>query len=140
MIILDTDHLSLLDRDNLTGLALGERLSEVVGEPVFVTIITYEEQTRGWLTYVAKANTPEKQVEAYRRLHRHIETFQAIPILDYDEHCARRFESLRRAGVRIGSMDLKIAAVAMVNDALLFSRNLVDFNKVAGLRVEDWST
>ena len=38
----------------------------------------------------------------------------------------------------IGSQDLKIAAIALINDALLSSRNLRDFKKVKGLEVEDW--
>ena len=40
--------------------------------------------------------------------------------------------------LRIGSQDLKIAAIAMTQDALLLSANLRDFQKVPGLRVENW--
>jgi tRNA(fMet)-specific endonuclease VapC len=36
-------------------------------------------------------------------------------------------------------MDLKIAATAIANNATLLSRNLKDFNKVPGLKVEDWA-
>ena len=39
---------------------------------------------------------------------------------------------------RIGTLDLKIAAIAISHDALLLTRNLVDFAKVPGLRVENW--
>ena len=37
-------------------------------------------------------------------------------------------------------IDLKIAAICLVHDALLLTRNLVDFEKVPGLRVENWLT
>ena len=35
-------------------------------------------------------------------------------------------------------MDLKIACIAMGNNAKRLSRNLVDFRKIAGLDVENW--
>lgn len=85
MIILDTDHLSILDRDTVPGLVLSTRLSESPDEDVAVSIITYEEQMRGWLSYVAGANSPSKQAEAYRKLRHHLETFRDVPIIDYDE-------------------------------------------------------
>ena len=37
------------------------------------------------------------------------------------------------------SMDLRIAAITIARDALLISKNLTDFRKVPGLRVEDWT-
>ncbi len=36
------------------------------------------------------------------------------------------------------SLDLKIAATALVQNALLLSANLRDFQQVPGLHVEDW--
>ncbi len=35
-------------------------------------------------------------------------------------------------------MDLKIASVALVNEALLLTANRKDFEKVPGLRFENW--
>jgi tRNA(fMet)-specific endonuclease VapC len=45
---------------------------------------------------------------------------------------------LRKQRIRIGSQDLKIAAIALTRDALLLSANLRDFRHVPGLRVENW--
>jgi hypothetical protein len=47
------------------------------------------------------------------------------------------FNRLRKERVRIGTVDLKIASIVLVNDATLVSSNLRDFSKVPGLRVED---
>ncbi len=41
-------------------------------------------------------------------------------------------------GVRIGSMDLKIACVAMAHDATLLTRNVRDFAEASSLRFENW--
>lgn len=59
--------------------------------------------------------------------------------LGYDEPAADRFESLRRFRVRIGTLDLRVASIALADDALLVSRDLADFSKVPGLRIEDWT-
>jgi tRNA(fMet)-specific endonuclease VapC len=41
--------------------------------------------------------------------------------------------------IRIGTMDLRIAAIALTHGATLLSRNLVDFKRVPELEVEDWT-
>jgi tRNA(fMet)-specific endonuclease VapC len=139
MLILDTDHLSILDQDSVESFNIGRRLASRDPTEVVVSIITYEEQMRGWLAYVARANTTERQVEAYPTLRRHVERFRTIPLVDYDENAASEFERLRQAHIRIGAMDLKIASIVLANDATLLSRNMVDFGRVPGLHVEDWT-
>jgi predicted nucleic acid-binding protein len=49
------------------------------------------------------------------------------------------FQRLRRARVRVGTMDLKIATIVVSRDATLLSRTLADFRQVPGLQVEDWT-
>lgn len=137
--LLDTDHLSMVDQDTPEAFNLGRRLAALPANEVAVTIITYEEQMRGWLAYAARARTVTQQVEAYRRLRLHVERFRKIPLIDFDAAAATEFERLRASRIRIGAMDLKIAAIALANDATLLSRNLSDFAKIPGLRVEDWS-
>jgi tRNA(fMet)-specific endonuclease VapC len=51
-----------------------------------------------------------------------------------------KFDDLRKQGVRTGTMDLRIASIALSHDFTVFTRNTVDFGKVIGLRVEDWTT
>jgi tRNA(fMet)-specific endonuclease VapC len=46
---------------------------------------------------------------------------------------------LKRSRLRVGTMDLKIAAIALAHGATLLTRNLKDFGRVPGLRIEDWT-
>jgi hypothetical protein len=50
--------------------------------------------------------------------------------MPFEQHAAAHFVRLRGGGVRIGSMDLKIACIALVYNALVLSANLQDFQKV----------
>ena len=139
MLILDTDHLSILDQNTVAAFNLGRRLAAVPPEEVAVTIITYEEQMRGWLAYVAKANAPARQIDAYQKLRQFVEQFREIPLIDYDADAASQLERLRLARVRIGTMDLKIASICIARGATLLTRNLSHFRQVPGLRAEDGS-
>ena len=139
MLILDTDHLSILDRDTIEAFNLGRRLAFIPPEEVAVTIITYEEQMRGWFAVVAQAKTTPQQVEAYRKLRRFINQFSRINPVNYDAEAAGEFERIRQAKVRVGTKDLRIAAICLANDATLLTRNSKDFGQVPGLKFEDWS-
>jgi tRNA(fMet)-specific endonuclease VapC len=141
VFILDTDHVSLLERgESRESDRLKARLNGLDDADVAVTIITFEEQARGWLAYLARARNLSKQVDAYARLRRLVENYRFIPLLDFDAKAAAEFQRLSNARPRIGSMDLKIASIALANGATLVSRNLGDFRRVPGLVVEDWST
>jgi tRNA(fMet)-specific endonuclease VapC len=59
-------------------------------------------------------------------------------IVPFDERAAARFAGLRKQRIRIGTMDLKIASIALVHDALLVTANLSDFSLVPELRCENW--
>jgi tRNA(fMet)-specific endonuclease VapC len=60
MIILDTDCLSLFEREkNLEFSVLRANLAHFDSEDISTTIITYEEQMRGWMAYLAKCKTIE---------------------------------------------------------------------------------
>ncbi len=136
---LDTDHLSILERGGSTALALQMRIGQVESSELGTTIVSYEEQMRGWLAFAAQATSQEKIIEAYSRLQSHIGAFRDTPLLPYDALAAAEFERLRQARLRVGTSDLRIAAICLANNATLLTRNLKDFGKVPGLRAEDWS-
>ena len=140
MILLDTDHLTLLKYlDSERGVRLNEKLRGLPPEEVVaVSIISVEEQMRGWLAAIARERQAKRQVFAYAELARLFDYFRAFTILLFDERAADQFDNLRAAKLRLGTMDLKIVAIALVNHALLLSANRRDFEQVPGLRVENW--
>jgi tRNA(fMet)-specific endonuclease VapC len=46
---------------------------------------------------------------------------------------------LRQQQIRIGTQDLRIAAISLANQTTLVTRNQQDFSKVPGLLLEDWT-
>jgi tRNA(fMet)-specific endonuclease VapC len=140
MLVLDTDHFSLMEwsAGPSRGLLL-RRLTTVQPDEVFTTIVTYEEQTRGWMAYSARARTTAQQVEAYRKLERHLDIYCRVQVLGFDERAGAEFERLQGLRLHIGTMDLKIAAIALAHSATVLTRNAKDFGVVPGLRVEDWT-
>jgi len=137
MLVLDTDHLSFLQNDlSKEAARLTHRLDQAVGERYATTIITYEEQSRGWLAHLVKGKKPNQMVSRYAKLSKHVEDYRKLFVLPFVE-----FAKLTKAGLGIGTQDMKIAAIALSlgPTAVLLSRNLKDFTKVSGLRVEDWT-
>ncbi|MDA0807699.1 MAG: type II toxin-antitoxin system VapC family toxin [Planctomycetota bacterium] len=138
MILLDTDHISLLEwGDNESSSVLRTRLAASDDPEISTTIISYEEQMRGWMAVLSKAQTTESQVHAYQRLADHLENYRLIPVQPFDKSSAEVFTNLRRDRIRIGTMDLRIASIAIANKAILLIRNSADFGKVPGLRFEN---
>ncbi len=139
MVLLDTDHMSLLERGGAECRRIQGRLRTVPPDDIATTVISYEEQMRGWLSRIAQAPTSERQIIVYGELKRQLRNYCDIAVVEYDEKAAAEFERLRQARIRIGTMDLKIAAIALANDATVLTRNLSDFGKVPHLKIEDWS-
>jgi tRNA(fMet)-specific endonuclease VapC len=79
-----------------------------------------------------------RQLPAYARLAGFLHFLTGWHIADFDDPAVDQFEWLRRQRVRIGTMDLKIAAIALARNALLVSANLSDYRQVPNLRVENW--
>lgn len=131
--------MSLLQRGGAEGQRIMRRLSELPADEITTTIVNYEEQLRGWLARLARATSLERQVADYRELKVLLQNYCSIIVLDFETRDAAEYERLKKMPIRVGSMDLKIAAIALANDATLLTRNLVDFNKISGLKAEDWS-
>ena len=137
MLILDTDHLSVLDREGSPARELQERLEPRHTE-VCTTIVSISEQLRGHLSHIKSARDDAQLCDRYDRLSRSLDRLTNYRIIGWTPEAGLQFAQLRRRGVRVGTMDLRIASIAIANNATLLTRNLKDFNRVPGLRVENW--
>lgn len=137
MIVLDTDHASALgypESDRCKRLLA--RLGAVGDEVVAVTCVTVEEQMRGWLAAIAKERRPKRQVAAYREFTQLWAFFGHFTILPFTDPAADLVEGW--GGIRIGTMDKKIAAMVLSSGSLLLTANRRDYALIPGLRFENW--
>ncbi|MCG8362629.1 MAG: type II toxin-antitoxin system VapC family toxin [Pseudanabaenales cyanobacterium] len=106
---------------------------------VAVTIITYEEQVRGRLSVISRAKTLDEQILAYQWLQQLSDDYRSIVIIPFNRAAALEHQRLRKIYPRLGNMDLKIAAIAIVHNAILLTRNTSDFRQITELQIGDWS-
>jgi tRNA(fMet)-specific endonuclease VapC len=134
--ILDTDHLSLLQRGHPI---VKKRLSTIRAEQIAITIISAEEQLRGRLNVIRQAKLPGELVLPYQRLRDLLEDFSTINLLDFTSDASVIYDRLVRQKIRIGTQDLRIAAIALAVKGIVVTRNRRDFEKVPKLQLEDWT-
>jgi tRNA(fMet)-specific endonuclease VapC len=139
MILFDSDHLSILQHpENPQYARLTAAMDQSSDADFATTAISLEEQMRGWLAAINRTRNVLDQPRYYARLTGLVDFYSRWRVIPFDEPAAERFAVLRKEGIRIGTMDLKIAAIALTHDALVLSANLRDFEQVPGLRVENW--
>lgn len=139
MLVLDTDHLSTLQRGGPQAQRLAARLRAETGEDVVVTIVSVEEQLRGWLSEIHKARSPQQLIAPYDKLRDLLLFFSAWTVLPFDEVSANELNHLRGLNLsRVGPQDLRIAAIVLSHGAKLLSANLKHFRLIPGLAADDW--
>jgi tRNA(fMet)-specific endonuclease VapC len=137
--VLDTDSLSLLERGNPK---IQERLRQVNTDSVAISIVTAEEKMKGRLAAINSLSGIERidrLAVAYRDLQSSIEDLQALPILPFSELAKDRYRDLLQQKIRVGSHDLRIAAIVLSVEGILVTRNRRDFERVPNLQMTDWS-
>jgi tRNA(fMet)-specific endonuclease VapC len=115
------------------------RIAEHEPAEVATTIITMTEQLRGRLAEINRARDEQSLVVAYARLDRTRDYYCSALILPFDTASAAIFRLLIAQRLRVGTQDLRIAAITLANDAILVTSNRRDFDRVPGLRIEDWA-
>src|SRR5580704_3532262 len=130
MYVLDTDHISLIHRGGVDGQRIMMTLQGIPPQLVAVTIISYEEQLRGWMATLAQARDIKQQKRQYGKLARMLRYYCSATILPFDDASVVVFQRLLLQRPRIGTMDLKIAAITLAHNHTLVTRNSSDFSKI----------
>jgi tRNA(fMet)-specific endonuclease VapC len=135
--ILDTDHISLWQRNNPQ---IVNKIATIGIVNISTTIITVEEQFRGRLDMIRRADSALLRISAYERMRETLLFFRQIPqVFAWSPEAEINHLELKRQRVNIGSQDLRIASIVLAAGGTLVTRNRRDFNKVPGLQIDDWS-
>ena len=133
--VLDTDVLTLWLRGHET---MAVRIATTPPQRLAVTIITVEELLGGWYTQIRQARDDQQIARAYQALQEALEFTRGIRILPFDLRGIRRYRQLRTQHRRIGTNDLRIAAIVLEQQGILVTRNTTDFADIIGLQLDDW--
>ena len=140
MYIFDTDHLGVLQRQRGPDFErLITRLSDSDQSLFFTTIVSFHEQINGWTKYIKNSLQADKTVAGYWRLENILNDFSRAQVLPFSADAAEIFGELRSQKVRVATMDLRIASIAIANQMTLLTRNSVDFDRIPNVSIEDWT-
>jgi tRNA(fMet)-specific endonuclease VapC len=138
--LLDTDHISILQKQSGPEYrAMMLRIAQVPRADLTFCIVSFHEQVLGCNTYIAQAKTSADIVRGYLLFDRVLSAFAAALVLPFDARASVVFDSLVGKRVRIATMDLRIASIALSQGLTLLTRNSRDFSKVPQLLIEDWT-
>jgi tRNA(fMet)-specific endonuclease VapC len=135
----------LLDTDTFTLHQLGhEKVSsriEAAEEVPAITIVTQIEVLRGRYDALMKAEDGARVFRAQQSIQASLKHLALFETVLFDEAAGTAFARLigTKGLRRIGRGDLLIASITLANKATLVTRNRKDFQKVPGLRLENWA-
>lgn len=134
--ILDTDTVSLFQHGHpKVCAAVGNHATDNVA----ISVLTVEEQLSGWYKELRRAKTARALAATYQRMANTVRFYSVMPVFSFTEPAIARYDELARLKLRVAKTDLRIAAIALENDAVLVTRNLRDFKRIPSLILEDWS-
>lgn len=138
LLILDTDHASLFLKGNTL---VCDRIFQAEPENLAISIITAEEICQlSEINKYSQASQSSRLLLAYSEFEKALDFFQTIQRFSFDINAYHQFEILRHQFRRLGTRDLRIAAIALSINATVITRNAKDFRQIPNLSIEDWTT
>jgi len=137
LFILDTD--AITDDQNAHPI-LSTKVKNTPREQLFTTSVTVEEQLKGRLAYINRhRNNPRRSEQGHTALIQTVYYFSKWNIISYSEDADAILRQLQRQRIRIGSQDLRIAAIGLLYGFTVVTRNVRDFVQASNLNIEDWT-
>lgn len=138
--LLDIDHISFLQRSHSNEFAkLTLRMSQYSIENFALSIVSFHEQIIGCHNLINSAKINTDILRGYSLLSEILKTFTIAPILPFDAKAILIFQQMREQKIRVATMDLRIASIALSHNLILLTRNTKDFIKIPNLVMEDWT-
>jgi tRNA(fMet)-specific endonuclease VapC len=134
--LLDTTTLTLLQRNHLQ---VSNAFARHSGNTIGLTSVNIEEVIGGWFALLRKVKNNSHEARTSQSLAEAMAFLANFPIFPVTEPALDRFDHLLRLKLNVGKMDLKIAAIALEQNATVVSNNVRDFRRIPGLLLEDWS-
>lgn len=130
--LLDTNTLIYLIKNKPASVA--ERVNALDEDAMLcMSFFTYAELLKGAERSTRKAEVLGRLEQLTRQVPVIYETDRSLC-----EHYAVHFSRLKEAGTPIGANDLWIVCHALAQDATLVTNNLREFERIKGLRLENW--
>lgn len=136
LYVADTDVLTLFAKGHP---AVVRNVINHAADELAVTVISIEEQLRGWYAVLRRAKRRDLLSAAYQQLATDVSFVTSMTILPFPVPAILRYENLSALKLNIGKMDLRIAAITLDNNGVLVTRNLRDFQRIPNLIVENWA-
>jgi tRNA(fMet)-specific endonuclease VapC len=138
--LLDTDHISFLQRRSGSEFTcLVARMEQHALTDFALSVVSFHEQVLGAHSFINRARKNVDMIRGYALLSDTLKGFATAPVLPFDIEAITLFDVMQKQQVRVSTMDLRIAAIAISRSLVLLTRNVRDFSKVPGLITEDWT-
>jgi tRNA(fMet)-specific endonuclease VapC len=138
--LLDSDHLSILQRPSSADyLILSSRIDQHPATDFAVSVVSFHEQTIGCHAHLNQAKRPADLIRSYELLISMLDSYASSTVLPYDAAAAAALDRFSGVRIRGGTMDRRIAAIALSRNLVLLTCNGSDFAGIPGLVVEDWT-
>ncbi len=132
MYLFDTDTISNIVKPQ-PSLALLHRLAKIPKNQQYLSTITISEIVYG----AEKSNRPDFHLNNLETI-----LLPAVNIIGFDSKaayvCGRIRAELEKRGTPLDLADLEIASIAIANDLILVTNNLLHFKRVPLLQYENW--